>query len=453
LARPFKYLFVISALALVVAASFAGGRHLRRVAATPLNTSPLTTSLPEANIGSAEGLSSLETFQQGGGDPADTFDEVLRYMKSEYVERLNDDKKLGFGAVRTMLMSLDDPKTRFLEPDHRQLVEKQIGGQFSGIGAVLTVIKQKKGQIDARRLAVVAPVPGGPADKAGLRPGDIITEIDSRWVIAYDPRLDLDRLRLDDRQYRAGWREATKKLSEGMSLPKALEVLQEAVDKPLNLTVERPGAAAPLKVTVQTGVCKMTPVEFKEINAQVGYLRVTQFNRQATEAFTSALRSAKQRSIIVDLRDNAGGPVTTEVFDSARALLGLLTKGGQMGTVVRSGNRQEPVQVSGGAGNHKIVALVNGGTANLAEFVAAALRDKAGASLIGSRTFGDGVMQKFIGLSNGAAMTVTAGKFLTAKGVDISLRGVQPDVTVSTGGPHSTNDAAVEQAVRRLTSA
>lgn len=457
--RSFKPFLLILSLAFIVCASFATGRRLRQVIAHTDHSKARVTALPESAIGArTNDTTATEPFDDAS--PAETFLEVLKYVKSDYVERITDEKKLGFGAVRTMLASLDDPQTRFVEPEQRKQLEEQINGHFTGIGAVLTVIKQKRGDIEQRRLAVVAPAPGGPADKAGILAGDIITEIDGRWVIAYDPRKDLDRLRireLTDEQYRKAFKDATQRLMDGITLPKALEILSTNQKKPLAITIERPGTSAPIKVNVLTASVTIEPAEFKPLNSRVGYLRVTQFNDRATKLFTEALASAEQKAFIVDLRDNAGGPIDSGVrgvYGSARALLSQLTPGGQVGTILRKGNRRDPVMAtSSRAPARKLVVLVNRGTANLAELVAAALKEKAGAILMGTPTFGDSIMQKLVPLQNGAAMTVTAGKFLTASGVDFAGKGLTPDVAVAATGARSTNDAMVQRALSTLSGA
>jgi carboxyl-terminal processing protease len=435
-------------------ASFVYGQSLRQsVSASPrpARLDNRVSSLPQSGIG---GTASTDDFDPGDVPPDETFKEVLRYVRGDYVEKVEDEKKLGFGAVRSMLASLDDPKTRFLDPAQRRQFIDQMNGQYSGIGASLAVIKQRKGTgktaIEQRRLAIAAPIPGGPAATSGLLSGDIITEIDGKWVIAYDPRLEYEPQSTESDDAPAGGRTTGGAESpKGLSLPKALELLSTSEGKVITLTVERPGTAQPLKVSVAAGRGTAEPAEFRQVDSRTGYLRITQFNDRATEQFSTALASARVSSLVVDLRDNVGGAVTsrkTGALGSALSLLGKLSGPGQVGTVLRRGNGSEPLNsVTVSTGRYKLAVIVNGGTSNIAELVAATLRERAGATVVGARTFGDSAYQKLVELRDGAGMTVTTGKLLTSKGMDFSGKGIVIDVPMSVGEPRS-NDAAVLRA-------
>lgn len=463
MSRPLRVSLAAVPLVLLATASFVFGQSLRHSVAVPPRRAQLenrVSALPEAGIGGTSDMAADTRDAQDAQDvaPEDTFNEVLRYVKSEYVERVDDEKKLGFGAVKTMLASLDDPKTRFYDPDQRKLLLDQINSRFTGVGAAFTVIKQRRGvgasAIDQRRLAVVAPAPGSPAETAGLQPGDIITEIDGRWVIAYDPRLEVDSQAVSadssDQAGDAAAQAATDKLAKGLSLPKALDLLNTAEGKPLTLTVERVGTAQPLKIAMTPAAGSFDPVEFRDLDNGAAYLRVTQFNDRATQEFGAALASTKASTLILDLRNNTGGPVNSRVsgpLGSALALAGRLEGPGVVASVARRGSRIEPLNSAApAAGRFRIVVLVNGGTANLAEMLAASLKERARATVVGSRTFGDSVYQKLVELRNGAGMTVTTGKLLTARGLDFTGKGVSLDITVATSRP-SWNDAAVRRAL------
>lgn len=450
--RLAKQLLIASLFALIVCASFAGGRHFRRVAVGPVRVNTRVTSLPESGIGATS-----DTAPDQNDNPADTFDDVYRYIHTDYVDKVDDEKKLSYGALRTMLMSLDDPKTRFLDPSQLKMSQDQLEGRFKGIGATVAVIKQKKPNgIDQRRLAVVAPAPGSPAEKAGVRAGDIITHIDGKWIIAYDPRLDLDRLHgqdMSDADYRKAWRDSTNRLREGITLQKALDLINEKDGKALDLTIERAGSAAPVKLSLITASTDVEPMEFRNLGEGVGYLRVTEFTDKADAALDAALKDSTIKSVIVDLRDNPGGPVPGKADMPAGALsiLSRLSPDSRVGSVMRRGNQKDEITVQPNHGRKlKVAVLMNGGTSNTAELVASALKERAGAKLIGSHTFGDSVLQRLITLKAGGAMTLTAGKLLAVSGRDFTGKGLQPDISLDAGTPRSTDDPAIQRAILAL---
>jgi carboxyl-terminal processing protease len=409
--------------------------------------------MPEVRVGTVEPVRVSKDLPE---DTSQSFLEVLRYIRSEFVDRVENDSKLGYGAVRTMLVSLDDPKTRFYDPAQKKLLLERINGDFHGIGATLAVIKQTRNGIDQRRVAIVAPVPGGPADRAGLLPGDVISEIDGRWIIAYDTRQDLNNLRAtikDEKELRKAYESAAARMVAGMSLPKSLEALTANSGRMMALTVERKGHEGAMRFTLQTAQIQLEPVEYRDLSSSVGYLRITQFNDLASDKLTAALDAAKGHSLIVDLRNNAGGYVSsldTGSMGAALKVLGRMIPSGPAASILRQGGRQEGVHVPGGTPTApRMAVLVNGGTANLGELVAAALRDRGGAKLIGEKTFGDASWVKLFDLRDGAAMTVTSGKILTVHGDDFSAKGLQPDVVVAAGTP-SHSDAALKRAIEVL---
>jgi carboxyl-terminal processing protease len=451
--RPLKLSVILAPVAVMAWLSFVCGRVMRDTAdAAPARRVRLS-AMPETHLGA---LGTARTEPEQETDAAQSFLEVLRYVKTEFVDRIDDDRKLGFGAVRTMLVSLDDPKTRFFDPSQRKLLYQRLNGEYHGIGATLAVVKQSRNGIDQRRVAVVAPVPGGPADRAGIRPGDVITELDGRWIIAYDTRQDLDHLRTgvtDEKELKRALENATARMLSGLALPKALEGLTTGEGRKIALTVERSGHPAQLKVEMTTAETRLEPVEYRSLSPKVGYLRVTQFNDRAAQKIDEFLPRAKGRSLIVDLRDNPGGPVSTSdggTLGGAMAVLERLVSTGAVASVQRPGGKSERLQVtSKDNAPPRIVAIVNSGTCNLAELTAAALRDRAGAKLVGEQTFGDATWQKVFDLRDGAAMTVTAGKILTSKGADFSGKGLQPDEHVSAAGP-KPDDAAARKALELL---
>lgn len=447
MARALRGLAAGVLLALVIGGSFATGRQLRRAVAGPIESR--VTALPGVGIGTSSDAGS-PFIQSDDASPANTFQDVYTYVKQQYVDRVDNDEKLSYGAVRSMLASLDDPKTRFYDPDQKRRLMNELSGTYSGIGAVLTVVKEKRGGVEQNRLAVVAPVPGGPADRAGIRPGDIINYIDQRWVIAYDPRYELSQFRLDRMnavQYDKEWKQATKRLADGISLPKALDLLG-STQKPVSLVIERAGSPSPISVKVDPGTFVLEPAEYRRVDDHTGYLRVTEFNEAAGAAIRQAAADAQIKGLVIDLRDAAGGPVAgpSPLPQPAQDLLTAFTHGGVVANLITKGNERQAVSVPAGHRALKLAVLINRGTANIAEVVAAALKERGGAVIIGSRSFGDAVYERLMPLRDDTAMTLTAGKFLTATGGDFGKQGITPDIAMAVGGPQP-DDAAVRRAL------
>jgi Periplasmic protease len=168
LSRPLKLPLLLTPLLVIAWLSFACGQLLRKTADTLPASRVRVSAMPEAHVTGAMAHTSPVEQEE---DSAQTFLEVLRYVKSEYVDRVDDDRKLGYGAVRTMLVSMDDPKTRFYDPAQRKQLLERLNGEFHGIGATLAVVKLVRHGIDQRRVAVVAPVPGRPRGARRFAPG------------------------------------------------------------------------------------------------------------------------------------------------------------------------------------------------------------------------------------------------------------------------------------------
>ncbi len=445
----------IALAAVVFAVSLYVGMGLRgwvdRRSAWPHRFSQITDSrvgASAAQLGSAEAATDVS--------PVETFRDVIEMVRSEYVEKVTDETKLASGAVRTMLYALDDTATRYWSPEQFDILKKQLEGEYAGIGAVLAVAKIKRNDVEQRRVMVVAPVADGPAARAGIRSGDYITEIGGRWIIAYDPRLDLNRLTLrtmPDTEYRKILRNATKKLTDGISWPRALETLLQPKDAELKLTIERPGAAQPLHVTVKPEPARVQPVEFRTLKNNIGYLRVALFSQSAPQRIKDALaQQGRLNGLIVDLRDNPGGPDyegPRSVVRSMTTSLEALGIHGQIAAIAKGTTKRRVTAASDGKKPAQMVVLTNKGTANVAEVAAEAARVLAGARIVGSTTRGDGAYQKLVPLKIGA-MTLTAGKWLTAGGRPIASTGLAPDIAVSAGSPAGVNDPVVSRAVTLL---
>ncbi len=445
---------VLSWFMLAIAA-FGAGWWLRQ----QLATLPIATANPGARVTSLQEYSPKQSYTMAlaPGDSASPvsmdlmqlFYSVFKYVEKQHVDYTPEQAKpMAYGAVRAMLQSLNDPNTRFLEPEEARLLQEAAKGTYYGIGAALTVVRTVSQDVERRELTVIAPLPNSPAERAGLQPGDVITEIDGRWVIAYDPFRQVQRSGVRGNELVKAMEDARKRVMAGLDLRKALNALTNKDQAAMTLTVRRGNAT--LKVKVTPGVLTVEPVTYRLMPGGVGYLRIAQFNTQTPDSLKRALAGLGNnlRGLIIDLRNNPGGSL-----ESASQAAAMLVKSPALAMIeTRTGEskRRQPVNISANPRvKAPMVVLVNRGTANVAEVLAVALRDKAQAKLVGERTFGDGLVQTFIPLPDGSAVTITTGKFFTLSGGDFHGKGVYPTVSAPTV-PKQGHDLALEKAVSLL---
>jgi C-terminal peptidase prc len=409
------------------------------------------------------------------------FYEVLSQLQEQYVDKLPSDTVLATGALDRMLDSLRDPNTRLVEPDEAAALKSMGDGNFSGLGAVLTIRRiTRSDRTTERNLTVVSPIPGGPADKAGLLPGDRITEIDGRWIapqrfsprvlqritedigVIFDPKALRNGVPRDDEDVEQPSQEQRNKQKEAdaaerqkwrnsTDLATAIRQLTVGTSGTHTLTIERAGEKEPLKKTVTLGRTTAPGVSSRTLADGVGYIRLGALNPATATAFGTTLAALQQkgtRSLVLDLRRSPGGLLT-----SAQEIASRLLASGPVVVVQRRNSERklvkQPLGVKPGVKRiafKSIVVLVDGGTAGAAEVLAAALRDGAGAKLVGAQTFGDGTEQTLFPLDNGGALELTTAKLFAPKEGDFDGKGLKPDVAVPAAGA----DSILEQALRAL---
>lgn len=320
-----------------------------------------------------------------------TFLQVYDLLKSEYVERNVKDNELVYGAIRGMLGSLDDPYTRFMDPKAFQSMQDERQGSFGGIGIQIGI---KDG-----KLTVIAPMEDTPAFRAGLKAGDHIFEIDG-------------------------------KPTQHMAEAEAVSLIRGQRGTKVVLTLKRQGVSAPLKTPIVRDNIVTKAVKIEEIEGNLGYIRLSTFmsNEAGHEVKQALQRFSKKDGIILDLRGNPGGLLPNAVDIGSM----FIKEGPIVQLVNREGDRQS-LNASGRLvvdKNLPVVVLVDGGSASASEILAGALQDNKRATVVGTKTFGKGLVQTVHPLSDGSGVAITTQKYLTSAGHDINKKGVVPDVVV-----------------------
>jgi len=436
-----------SLLALSTGLAFAGGARLRQ-GQSKVPTVPLKAGVGSAQV--AEIGHTVPPHESQAQDFGGTFETVLAYVKDQYYDKLPSESKMAAGSVKQMVAALEDPYSFYLEAPQRALLESEVKGTFSGIGAVLSIQGTKKDGYTDYKIVVVSPLPGSPAEKAGLKPGDTITHVDGKWVLGYDPMLSFIKVvqkfqnrEVDDKAYEKARIATRDKIAGGIRLRVAEFVLRgdttlsKAIankDK-VSLTVQRKGVATPIKTEVAFGKTEVPSVSTKTLDGKVTYLKIPYVSQSSDKDVETALAAlpADSAGLVLDLRGASGGS-----FEAMQRIAGLLAGRGTVAIEVAAGGRRASLVANEEAKTKvPLTVLVNQGTSSTAEALASCLNERTGAPLVGEKTFGDALVQGLYLLEDGTGFTLTAGRLLSSKGVGWAGVGLSPQVTVAAGTPES----------------
>lgn len=317
---------------------------------------------------------------------------VLVEVENEYVDPVSR-AKLVDGAIKGMVAELD-PHSSYMPPDDFSAFESDTEGQFGGIGI----------EVEARsdQLIVLAPIEGSPAERAGVRSGDMIVVVDGR-----DPSTD--------------------------SLDKLVKRLRGAPGSHVKVGVRRRGVADVLTFDLVREVIHVPSVASKLLNLRVAYVRVKQFQEHTHDELLEAVGRLRARAggplagVILDLRADPGGLV-----DQAAEVADEFLDAGVIYTTRHRGHVVDEVKARQGGAltSEPCVVLVNQYTASASELVAGALQDQKRALVVGEPTFGKGSVQAIVSLPGGAGMRLTVSRYYTPSGHAIQADGVHPDVAV-----------------------
>jgi len=328
------------------------------------------------------------------GNQAALVERVIQELQSRYYKKV-DPGKLGNAAVDGMLESLDDPYTVYLTAREAQLLREQTEGRYSGIGASL----QKD---DDGTLLITGVFDGSPAKEAGLGAGDRILAVDG--VPTKDRSLDTNIAHI--------------KGDEGTTVK--LTYQKKGEEKRRHVTLTRRQITIPI-----TGKRMLTAPD----GTKVGYVELSEFAQGAGDELREAVdwgESKGAKWIVFDLRYNGGGLV-----DEAVNVSSLFIADGPIVSTEGLHSAKEVLEATGDvATDLPLIVLVNGYTASASEITAGAIQDYERGTLIGTKTFGKGLVQQIVDLPKGAALKLTTAVYLTPDGRDINKRGIRPDIVV-----------------------
>jgi len=327
-------------------------------------------------------------------DDLRTFTEIFGRIKRDYVEPVSD-KKLLADAVRGMLSGLD-PHSAYLDAEEYQELKEGTTGQFGGLGIEATM--------ENGFIKVVSPIDDTPAQKAGIKTGDLIIKIDNKPI-------------------------------KSMSLTDVVKMMHGEPGSKIVLTIVREGEEVPLKLTLIRDIIKVKSVKSRMLEKGYGYVRISSFQSGTGDALKDALAALKKenggnlKGLVLDLRNNPGGVLNAavEVSDAfLKSGLIVYTEGRIENSEMRF--NAAPDDLIGGA---PIVVLINAGSASASEIVAGALQDQKRAVIMGEKSFGKGSVQTILPTSNGAAVKLTTARYYTPSGRSIQAEGIEPDVTLA----------------------
>ncbi len=342
----------------------------------------------------------------------DVFARVLSYVEANYVEDV-DERKLVYGAVKGMMRTLD-PHSDFMTPEEFADMRADTDGEFGGIGIEIND--------DGGVIVIVEPIPGSPAERAGLQAGDRIVAIDGVAI-----------------KGRPGGETSAR--------------LRGRPGTSVKLSIERKGWESPHVMTLGRELIHVQAVESRLLEPGIGYVRIKQFQERTDEEVLAALVKLRADSggnltgLVLDLRGNPGG-----LLDQAVKIADLFLDDGVIVSTVGRGGKKLEEELAHEAGtwdSFPMVALVNGGSASASEIVAGALQDHGRALVIGTQTFGKGSVQSVYELADGSGLKLTVARYFTPSGRSIQEKGITPDVVVEQLDSGKLKDAKVGEPGQR----
>ncbi|MDD5158307.1 S41 family peptidase [Sulfurimonas sp.] len=329
-------------------------------------------------------LSRLEAFAK--------FTKVISIVEQYGVDEVSIEELMN-KALEGMMSNLDAHSNYLKQKDFNNL-KIQTNGEFGGLGITVGI---KDGAI-----TVIAPIEGTPADKAGIKSGDIILKINNVSTLS-------------------------------MTIDDAVSIMRGNIGEPIDLTIVRDGERKPIEIKIIRGNITIESVYDKSIGNDIQYIRVTSFDKKVVSDVTKAIkkRKATTKGIILDLRNNPGG-----LLDQAVGLVDIFVSEGDI--VSQKGRKKADDEIYTAKASNTLtdvplVVLINGGSASASEIVSGSLQDHKRAILVGQNTFGKGSVQAVLPITDSEAIKLTIARYYLPSGRTIQAVGVKPDINVTAG--------------------
>ena len=331
------------------------------------------------------------------------FWDTWQKLEEKYVDKSKlDRQKMMYGAIKGMVAAVDDPYTFFLTPDENRQSKDDLGGKFEGIGAQLG-LKEKK-------IVVIAPLKNSPSERAGVRPGDVVIEVDGKST--------------------AGW-----------TLPQAVSKIRGPKGTTVKLTVDRKGKKQTFSIMRDEIKVESVELNTEQLSScssncvKVAHLKLNQFGDNTNSEWDLAVEKVRDqynrgeiKGMVLDLRDNPGGYLDSAVYTASEFLKKNAVVVKQESTSEQS--RTYTVYRDGKLLDIPLVVIINKGSASASEILSGALRDNKRAVLVGEKSFGKGSVQEALDLGEGAGLHVTVAKWILPKGEWINGKGIEPQIKI-----------------------
>lgn len=324
-----------------------------------------------------------------------TFQKKLKYMKNlvnnYYLWDVNEGD-YQTGILKGMMSALNDPYSTYYTKEEYDALMETTNGVYSGIGAAVSQ------NIKTGVITIVKPFVDGPAYKAGVLPGDILYKVEGEEVT-------------------------------GTDLTKVVSKMKGEENTIVKITVMREGKSEPIEISVTRGQIETPTIEHEMLRDNIGYIRILEFDKITVDQYMAAINELEKqgmKGLVIDLRDNPGG-----LYDSAVKMLDrIIGKGLLVYTETKDGTRSEDYAKSKEELKVPLTVIVNGNSASASEIFAGAIQDYKKGTIVGTQSFGKGIVQSLFPLFDGSAVKVTVSNYFTPNGRSIHKTGITPDVVV-----------------------